>query len=105
MTSDSSRFFTEIERFFVAYKSDKSHLTQNVRVVSFLRNNTKNSALFLKTHFSPLVDTIGVKKPVVKRVLGIFSLWFSDLAHFLQAKRLWKSLLIINKIASKPKVT
>jgi hypothetical protein len=32
------------------------------------------------------VDTIGNKKPAVKRVFEIFSLWFRDLACFVDAK-------------------
>jgi len=31
------------------------------------------------------VDTIGKQKPAVKRVLGIFSLWFRDLAYVFEA--------------------
>ncbi|MBL8521237.1 MAG: hypothetical protein JNK75_11250 [Betaproteobacteria bacterium] len=58
-----------------------------------------------KTHFSPLVDTIGKQKPAVKRVLRIFSLFVRDLRVDLQSKSLWKTSLIINEISEKPKVT
>ena len=35
-----------------------------------------------KLHFSPLVDTIGNKKPAVKQVEEVFSLSVRDLARF-----------------------
>jgi hypothetical protein len=49
-------------------------------------NGRKKLENYLYSHFSPLVDTIGNKKPAVKRVFEIFSLCFRDLACFVDAK-------------------
>jgi hypothetical protein len=46
----------------------------------------KKAGKYLYSHFSPLVDTIGKQKPAVKQVFKIFSLWFRDLACFVDAK-------------------
>jgi hypothetical protein len=49
-------------------------------------NGRKKQEKYLYSHFSPLVDTIGKQKPAVKQVFKIFSLWFRDLACFVDAK-------------------
>jgi hypothetical protein len=56
------------------------------------------------SHFSPLVDTIGRKKPAVKRVSGIFLLYDKDLRVFLEMNSLCKKLWKINEIALRVKV-
>jgi hypothetical protein len=58
-----------------------------------------------KSHFSPLVDTIGKKKQQVKPENRIFSLFVKYLAHILHKNFLWKTSLIIKEITFIPKVT
>lgn len=56
------------------------------------------------SHFFPLVDTIGRKKPAVKRAGGIFLLCDKDLRWILEKNSLWKKLWKINGVAVGVKV-
>jgi hypothetical protein len=50
------------------------YLPNRVRTSREFDGDPKSLRIPISTHFSPLVGTIGIKKPVVKREIEIFSL-------------------------------